>query len=214
MRPLFDEQLETLNEDMTRMGMFCETSIRTASDALIRHDLKEAAQLSEYESQAGQMRSSIENTCLQLLLQQQPVARDLRRISAALKMVTDMNRIVVQSEDIAEIVTMNTITVLPERLPVKSMSEHVIGMVSRSIDAFVRNDISLAQSVIDDDDIVDGEFDETRVILTQMLQLPDTDGNAVLDLLMVAKYLERIGDHAVNIGRWVLFSITGRHEGV
>lgn len=214
MRQRFDEQLEILNENMIRMGMLCETAIRTASEALLEHDLKKTQTLPDLEMQAGEMRSDIENICLRLLLQQQPVARDLRRISSALKMVTDMDRITVQSADIADIITLDTIHEIPAALPIQSMAENVIRMVTKSIDAFVKNDAALARYVIDYDDVVDNEFDEVRNLLTEMLRNPEKDGSSVPDLLLIAKYLERIGDHAVNIAKWVLFSITGKHEGV
>lgn len=214
MRQRFDEQLEILNRDMIRMGTLCETAIRTSVESLFEHDLRKAETLPELESQAGQLRSGIENNCLMLLLQQQPVARDLRVVSAALKMVTDMDRISVQSADIAEIVTMDTLHGAPGELPIRSMAESVIRMVTESIDAFVKNDAVLAAEVVKYDDVVDDEFDQMRRSLTDMLKKEETDGNAVLDLLMIAKYLERIGDHAVNIAQWVLFSITGEHEGV
>lgn len=214
MRLKFDEQLETLNQQMIRMGMLCETAIRTAAESLTAHDMKKAADLPDLEAQINQMRSSIENICLRLLLQQQPVAKDLRTVSSALKMVTDMDRIGVQSADIAEIVTMDTIHDIDERLPIKTMSENVIRMVTESIDAFIKKDEELARSVVYYDDIVDDEFDQMRSLLIEALKTPGADGGSVLDLLMIAKYLERIGDHAVNIAEWVLFSITGKHEDV
>lgn len=212
MRSRFDEQLDDLNKEMIRMGMVSETAIRTTVKALFDHDLAKAETLQELLDQANDKNREIERICLRLLLQQQPVARDLRTISAALKMVTDMDRIGVQSADIADIVRLGSIQEVPEDLTMKEMAESVIKMVSDSIDAFVNKNIEKARYVVEYDDVVDRCFVEIKQKLIATIKKPDIDGEEVLDLLMVAKYFERIGDHAVNIAQWVIFSITGVHE--
>jgi phosphate transport system protein len=216
MRAWFDMQLETLNQEMIRMGMLCETAISKACDSLLKHDLDEAKTLPELLQQINEKDREIENICLQLLLRQQPVAKDLRTISSALKMVTDLDRIGVQSDEIAEIVTMDSIHGVDDDIPVDEMAAAVIKMVTSSIDAFVKNNKELAHKVIGYDDVVDNYFDEIRKLLIEKLKDPAESGNgaAAIDLLMIVKYLERIGDHAVNVANWVIFSITGVRERV
>ncbi len=155
----------------------------------------------------------IETMCLKLLLQQQPVAKDLRVVSSALKMVTDMARIGDQSADIAEIITLANIHATDDTQVIHDMSVAVIKMVTDSIDAFVKKDMQMAKAVIDYDDVVDSFFDKVKKMLIELFSKPETDGEYAIDLLMIAKYFERIGDHAVNIAKWVLFSITGNKEG-
>lgn len=212
MRSRFDEQLDNLNKEMIRMGMVSETAIRTTVQALFDHDLEKANTVQDLLDQANDKNREIERLCLRLLLQQQPVAHDLRTISAALKMVTDMDRIGVQSADIADIVRLGSILSVPEELTMKEMAESVIKMVSDSIDAFVNKNIEKARYVVEYDDVVDRCFVEIKQKLITTIKNPEIDGEEVLDLLMVAKYFERIGDHAVNIAQWVIFSITGVHE--
>ena len=142
------------------------------------------------------------------------MAKDLRVVSAALKMVTDMERIADQSGDIAEIVSMGEVTQRDFALPFRAMAEHVIQMVNESVDAFVKADPEMAQAVIDRDDAVDADFSRIKTMLAKEMKRSDVNGEAVLDFLMIAKYFERIGDHAVNVAAWVLFSITGNHERV
>jgi phosphate transport system protein len=214
MRANFDEQLEILNQEMIRMGMLCETAISRASDSLLKYDMNEAKSLVELLEQINQKDREIETICLQLLLRQQPVARDLRTISAALKMVTDMDRIGVQSEEIGEIVSRGSIRNVDDKLPMADMSNSVIRMVTESIDAFVKRDAGMARNVIHYDDVVDNYFDEVKRLLIEQLKNQEESGEAAVDLLMIAKYLERIGDHAVNVANWVIFSITGTREQV
>jgi len=214
MRSKFDEQLEVLNQELIRMGMMCENAIRKSACSLLEHDLLTAATLPDLVEQINQKDREIENFCLRLLLQQQPVARDLRAVSSALKMVTDMDRIGVQSADIAEIVTMDSVKEVDESLPVREMATSVIRMVSESIDAFVKKDVEAARAVIEFDNVVDGYFDSVKKQLIISLKQPGENGEMILDLLMISKYLERIGDQAVNIASWVIFSITGQREGV
>lgn len=212
MRSRFDMQLEQLKLEMTSMGMLCENAIAKASHALLNCDVKAAGELPELLNQVTQKERDIEAICLRLLLQQQPVARDLRTVSAALKMVTDAQRIGTQSGDIGEIVAMGCIRQIPEGLPIREMATAVIHMVTDSIDSFVKQDGKLSRNVIEYDDVVDDYFNSIKHSLVQRLKTQEGSSEAMVDLLMVAKYFERIGDHAVNIAKWVLFSLTGSLE--
>lgn len=212
MRSRFDMQLEQLKLEMTSMGMLCENAIAKASHALLNCDVKAAGELPELLNQVTQKERDIEAICLRLLLQQQPVARDLRTVSAALKMVTDAQRIGTQSGDIGEIVAMGYIREIPEGLPIREMATAVISMVTDSIDSFVKQDGNLSRSVIKYDDVVDDYFNSIKHSLVQRLKTQEGSSEAMVDLLMIAKYFERIGDHAVNIAKWVLFSLTGSLE--
>jgi len=212
MRSRFDEQLGLLHRELITMGALCENAIAMSAKALEGGDLKLAERVPELTGEIDRKERDIETMCMRMLLRQQPVAKDLRVISSALKMVTDMERIGDNSGDIAEIVTMANIPAADGTLRIHDMSLAAIKMVTDSIDAFVKQDMELARAVIACDDVVDGHFDRVKELLIQRLRQPDTDGEAALDLLMIAKYLERIGDHAVNIARWVIFCITGRKE--
>ena len=209
MRTQFDTQLEGLKREMTTMGMLCENAIAKTSHALLTGDTALAAELPELLNQVVQKERDIEGICLKLLLHQQPVARDLRAVSSALKMVTDAQRIGTQSADISEILALGNIRSIPQGLPIREMATAVISMVTDSIDAFVKQDGNLARAVIQYDDVVDGLFNTMKAELITLLKQPDRDGEAMVDLLMIAKYYERIGDHAVNIAKWVLSSLTG-----
>ena len=211
MRSKFDEQLAELNEELIRMGALCENVIAMSAKALLDGDMELANKAAEYDSEIDQKERDIETLGMKLILQQQPVARDLRTISAALKMITDMERIGDQSADIAEIVTMAHITASDETLHIGEMARAVIKMVTESIDAFVKRDVVLAHSVIAYDDVVDGLFDAVKRALTERFQAGG-EMEYALDLLMIAKYFERIGDHATNIAEWVLYSVTGNKE--
>lgn len=213
MRKSFDEQLALLNKELISMGALCENIIAMAAKALLEGDIALARKVPEIEVETDQKEREIEAFCLKLLLQQQPVARDLRVISSALKMITDMERIGDQSADIAEIVTMANITASDETLHIGDMARAVIRMVTDSVDAFVQRDVQAAQAVIDYDDVVDGLFNQVKEELIQRFGKGGENGEFALDLLMIAKYFERIGDHAVNIAEWVVFSITGKHKG-
>lgn len=212
MRSRFDMQLEQLKLEMTSMGMLCENAIAKASHALLNCDVKAAGELPELLNQVTQKERDIEAICLLLLLQQQPVARDLRTVSAALKMVTDAQRIGTQSGDIGEIVAMGCIRQIPEGLPIREMATAVIHMVTDSIDSFVKQDGKLSRNVIEYDDVVDDYFNSIKHSLVQRLKTQEGSSEAMVDLLMIAKYFERIGDHAGNIAKWVLFSLTGSLE--
>ena len=212
MRSRFDEQLALLNNELIEMGALCEQVISMASRALIDGDTKLAKQIAPLDAEIDQKERTIESMCLKLLLQQQPVARDLRQISAALKMVTDMERIGDQGEDIAEIICFLNGRSVENGALLIEMAKSAIKMVNESVDAFVKHDIMLAEKVIADDDVVDDYFTQVRSRLIERIAQNPTDGEYALDLLMIAKYFERIGDHAVNLAEWVIFSLTGKHK--
>ena len=212
MRSKFDEQLDTLNRELITMGALCENAIAKSAKALTERDVSLAGTVPDLSAQIDQKERQIEGLCLKLLLQQQPVATDLRVISAALKMVTDMERIGDNSGDIAEIITVAELTAADETEDISAMARAVIKMVTDSVDAFVAQDVAAAQAVIAYDDVVDGYFTKVKKLLIQRVRSAETDAEQALDLLMIVKYLERIGDHAVNIAKWVVFSITGDRE--
>lgn len=213
MRLQFDEQLDLLNKELITMGALCENAIAMSAKALTAGKPVLAKTVPDLSAQIDHKEREIETMCLKLLLQQQPVAKDLRSISSALKMVTDMARIGDQSADIAEIITLANIRATDDTQIIHDMSVAVIKMVTDSIDAFVKKDMQKAKAVIDYDDVVDCFFDQIKKILIDLFSKPETDGEYAIDLLMIAKYFERIGDHAVNIAKWVLFSITGNKDG-
>ncbi len=212
MRNRFDEQLALLKKELIEMGALCEEVIAKASEALTRGDVALAAKVAPLDEQIDRKEHDIEALCLRLLLQQQPVARDLRKISAALKMITDMERIGDQAEDIAEIVTFLKGRTGQNDDLLREMARSTIKMVTESVDAFVKHDIMLAEKVVAYDDVVDNYFEQVKdELIARIAENPD-DGEYALDLLMIAKYFERIGDHAVNIAEWVMFSVTGVHK--
>ena len=212
MRERFEQQLQLLNQALTKMGSLCEQIITLAAQALTDWDENLAKKVAEVDSEIDKMERSIEGTCLRLLLQQQPVATDLRVISAALKMITDMERIGDQAEDIAEIITFLKGRAAAESVQIREMARETITMVTGSVDAYVRQDLELAQAVLNHDDIVDAYFDRVKKNLIDMIAKNPEAGEFALDLLMIAKYFERIGDHATNIAEWVVFSVTGVHK--
>lgn len=211
MRNLFDSQLNTLHRKLIEMGSACETAIDLAVKALLEGNADIAHEAASHDREIDQMERDIEAICLKMLLQQQPVARDLRQISAAMKIITDMERIGDQAEDIGEIVPFLNGRTGVECEDIRLMAETAQQMVRSSIDAYVNQDMALVQKVISMDDIVDDAFDRTKETLIHMISSNREDGQYCLDLLMIAKYLERIGDHATNIAEWVAFSITGQH---
>ena len=213
MRSRFDEQLATLNKELIEMGALCEEAIADAAKALTTADEKTAAKVEPLEAEINQKERDIESLCLKMLLQQQPVARDLRQISAALKMITDLERIGDQASDIAEIITFIDKKAGVDCEPICLMAEATIRMVTESVDAFVKRDVGIAQRAIAHDDTVDDYFLKVKRSLINMISQRPANGEHALDLLMIAKYFERIGDHAVNIAEWVIFSVTGVHKG-
>ena len=212
MRSKFDEQLALLNRELIEMGALCEEVIALSSKALTELDKTLAAKVAPLDTEIDQKERTIESMCLKLLLQQQPVARDLRQISAALKMITDMERIGDQAEDIAEIISFIDGHTSENDTLMREMAKAVIQMVTESVDAYVKHDIALAEKVIADDDIVDDYFDSVKKKLIGSIARNPGDGEYALDILMIAKYFERIGDHATNIAEWVIFSLTGVHK--
>ena len=212
MRSRFDEQLATLNKELIEMGALCEEAIADAAKALMTADEKTAAKVEPLEAEINQKERDIESLCLKMLLQQQPVARDLRQISAALKMITDLERIGDQASDIAEIITFIDKKAGVDCEPICLMAEATIRMVTESIDAFIKRDVGIAQQAIAHDDTVDDYFLKVKRSLINMIAQRPADGEHALDLLMIAKYFERLGDHAVNIAEWVIFSVTGVHK--
>ena len=208
MRSKFDQQLALLNEELTQMGETCAKAIGLAAQALEAQDAATAAPVAELEEQTNEQERSIEALCLKLLLQQQPVARDLRQISAALKMITDMERIGDQAEDIAEIISFLHDHQAEGNDLLREMAKAAIRMVTESVDAYVKCDTMLAEQVIAEDDTVDGYFTQVKERLIGKIAQDPADGEYALDLLMIAKYFERIGDHAVNVAGWVIFSVS------
>ena len=211
MRNRFDQQLEKLNVELVTMGALCEDALTFAIRALFDRESDMAERAEEAEKQIDQMEREIESICMRLLLQQQPVAGDLRVISSALKMIGDMERIGDQAADIAEIVKYLKEDEVPNLGNLREMSDFAAGMVTASINSFVRQDLELARKVILDDDVVDGYFEKVKEALIGLIAEGDRDGAFLLDILMIAKYIERVGDHATNIAEWVVYSITGQH---
>ena len=212
MRSRFDEQLALLNRELIEMGALCEEVIALASQSLTEGNTALAAKVSPLDAEIDRKEREIESLCLKLLLQQQPVAKDLRQISAALKMITDMERIGDQAEDIAEIVTFLGGRGTEDSELLRDMARSTIRMVSGSVDAYVKRDTAIAEKVIAEDDTVDDYFARVKKALISRIAADPADGEFALDVLMIAKYFERIGDHAVNIAEWVIFSVTGEHK--
>ena len=211
MRNKFDEQLEKLHVELIQMGAACEDAISAAAEALLKGDTALADVAEEAEKDIDQREREVENLCLKLLLQQQPVARDLREISAALKMISDLERIGDQAADIAELTRYIRLTDGLSRLHIGDMARAVIAMVTDSVDSFVKGDLALARAVRAADDQVDALFEQVKRELIDLISADAAAGEVGLDILMVAKYLERIGDHATNVAEWVEYSLTGIH---
>ena len=210
MRNRFDEQLEQLNVGLIKMGALCEESIACAVKALFDEKTSEMiTKVNDNEEETDHMEHDIEALCMKLLLHQQPVAKDLRCVSSALKMISDMERIGDQSQDIAEIAGFVPSTELAGKVHISDMANEAISMVTMSVDSFVRKDVKLAKEAIEADDKVDARFLEVKRELIELVRSDSGDAEYFMDLLMAAKYLERIADHATNIAEWVVYSITG-----
>ena len=205
----FERQLEALHVQIITMGSFCEKAISLSNKAIPGEDCIKA--IFETDREIDTKEREIENLCMRILLHQQPVARDLREVSAALKMISDMERIGDQAADIADL--SKYIDEKHVEIPslIGKMSEMTVNMVTESVDAFVKRDLELCRKVIDDDDQVDDAFNQIKEELAELMY-QNLDAKAGLDLLMTAKYMERIGDHAVNIAEWVEYAITGEHR--
>ena len=212
MRSRFDEQLLFLKRELIEMGALCEKAIELVAKALETNNANIYKEVRPISLEIDHKERDIEARCLKLLLQQQPVAKDLRQISAALKMITDMERIGDQAEDISEIIGYLNGENLNSIIPVQEMAQASIKMGTESIDAYVNKDIHLAEVVLKEDDIIDNYFMDSKKRLIKMIAEAPEHGEYALDLLMITKYFERIGDHATNIAEWVIFSITGEHE--
>ncbi len=212
MRNKFDMQLDKMNRMLVEMGGLCEKAIANATKAVADGNLEMAKVVICEDEEIDQMEKDIERLCLKLLLQQQPVARDLRQISAALKMITDMERIGDQASDIAEILISAHASQSSPIPYLTDMAAATSKMVTKSVQAFVEKDLELTRKVILADDKVDELFDKVKEKLVSYLAKNDNSGERAIDMLMIAKYLERIGDHATNIAEWVEFSITGVHR--
>ena len=213
MKNRFDEQVDLLNAQMIEMGAMIETTIESACEVLQTADLPRARAIIEADSVVDRKEREIESLCLRMLLTRQPVAHDLRVVSSALKMITDMERIGDHAADISEIVTFLDYSAALQPEHFNAMSQAAIDMVHRAIDAYVRQDVELARAVIASDDTVDDLFCDVKRELIELLSADATRGSEALDLLMIAKYFERIGDHATNIAEWVEYSVTGLYKG-
>lgn len=213
MRNSFDMQLRKLNNELIEMGSLIETAIARAYKGLINQNIEIAKENVEFDREIDQKEKEVENICLKLLLQQQPVASDLRLISSAIKMITDMERIGDHAADISELTILMSKTQYIKRFDhIEQMAKATIEMVTTSVDAFVKRDLELARSVFARDDIVDNLFVTIKNDLIELIREDVNNGEQAIDLIMVAKYFERIGDHAVNLADWVIFSIVGHHE--
>ena len=212
MRISYDNQLKELNQELTRMGGLCEQIIGFAAQALTQWNEDLAEKVKKTGAEIDEMERSIEAVCMRLLLRQQPVAGDLRLVSAALKMITDMERIGDQAEDIVEIVPNMGETGKNAHPKIQEMAKHAISMVVDSVDAYTRQDMELAKAVLEHDDVVDSDFVQIKKELIGDIASNPAQGEDTLDLLMIAKYFERIADHATNVAEWVMYGMTGTHE--
>ena len=212
MRMHFDQQLEELNLELIKMGALCERAIRRAADQLLNEKENEVQAVERIEDEINHKERDIENLCMKLLLQQQPVAKDLRMISSALKMISDMERIGDQAQDIADISRFVKVQEIAHKMNIGKMAEATIKMVTESIDSFVKKDLDSAAAVVKYDNVVDDLFLKVKTELPKLLQQDPQNAEYYIDLIMVAKYFERIGDHAENIAQWVEYSITGTHD--
>ena len=211
MRSKFDEQLNNLNNELIKMGALCEEAISGVTKLLIDNDHKMKDSVFEADKEIDRKERDIETLCMRLLLHQQPIASDLRLVSSALKMISDMERIGDQASDIAEMAEYVNCSGLQSEIHIADMARATIKMVTDSIDSFVKKDVDMAHSVIKHDTIVDNLFDEIKGELICAIEQKSAKAEELCDLLMIAKYFERIGDHAENIAEWVIYSITGKH---
>jgi len=209
MRNRFDQQLRQLHLEMVKLGALCETAISAAAKALLERDAEMADKAAATEEEIDRREREIEQLCLDLLLRQQPVARDLRGISAALKMLSDLERIGDQAADIADLTRSADLIPGIGHTHIAQMARTAVSMVTDSVDSFVRSDLSMAVAVIQEDDEMDRLFEQVKSDLSLLIQQGLCDADQILDLLMIAKYFERIGDHAVNVAEWVQFYLTG-----
>ena len=213
MRIHFDEQLYQLNKEIINMGSLIEQAIGMAVEALIKQDVDKAKKAMEFDEEVDHQEKVIETLCLKLLLQQQPVAKDLRIISAALKMITDMERIGDHASDISDLaIQLSGLPHIEQLTHIEQMAKETMVMLIQGLEAYVERNYEKAEEVIAHDDIIDDLFAKVKQELIDIIQKNSDCAGQAADLLMVAKYFERIGDHATNIAEWVIFSITGKHE--
>ena len=213
MRTKYDKQLTALHDELIAMGALCEAAIQYAVQALRTRDTELAKRTMQGDKEIDQKERIIESACLKLLLEQQPVARDLRRISASHKKITDMERIGDHAADISEITIMLSKEPYVLNLDdIKKMASETVIMLIRSIEAYVEKDMNKAQEVIRHDDIVDDLFDKNKADIIELIRHDPEKGEQAADMLMVAKYFERIGDHATNIAEWVIFALNDKKE--
>ena len=210
MREKFEQQMEILHTELIELGALCEQAIGRTYEVLLEGNQRAAEEIIRKDQVVDAKEREIEDLCFRIILQQQPVARDLRQVSAALKMITDMGD---QAADIADIVKVTSLDVPDASIRLKDMAKATASMVTKCIDAYVKQDLNLAREVIDSDDIVDDLFDEVKDEILQGMRRGITTDVQSLDYLMIAKYYERIGDHATNIAEWVVYSINGHHKG-
>ena len=211
MREHYEAQLTTLNTEMIQMGALCEDAISGAIQALLEDDKHLAEKVGSIEMEIDQHERDIERLCMRLLLMQQPVATDLRVVSSALKMISDLERIGDQAFDISDITKHVSFQKYESKVHIKEMANAVIHMVTDSVDSYVKKDAALAKKVAAADDQVDDLFLKVRSELVELVRSNQDMAEGALDLMMIAKYLERIGDHAVNVAEWVIYAITGDH---
>ena len=212
MRERFEQQMEILHTELIELGALCEQAIGRTYEVLLEGNQRAAEEIIKKDQVVDAKEREIEDLCFRIILQQQPVARDLRQVSAALKMITDMERIGDHAGDISEMTLLMSdepYIISPEEI--QGMAKETTDMVIKSVDAFVKRDMELAKKVIAQDDVVDDLFMKVKQDLIQMINKSAENGEQAADILMVAKYFERIGDHATNIAEWVIYSITGTH---
>ena len=212
MRKRFDQQLEELNVELIKMGSLCERAIRRAVELLQNPEDTRVSGVDRIEEEVNHKEREIETLCMKLLLQQQPVAKDLREISSALKMISDMERIGDQAQDIADMARFMQVKEIAHKIHIGEMAEATIKMVTESINSFVKKDLKAAAAVVKYDDVVDDLFLKIKTELPAMMEKDSKNAEYYIDLIMIAKYFERIGDHAENIAQWVEYSITGSHQ--
>ena len=212
MRKRFDQQLEELNVELIKMGSLCERAIRRAVELLQNPEDTRVSDVDRIEEEVNHKEREIETLCMKLLLQQQPVAKDLREISSALKMISDMERIGDQAQDIADMARFMQVKEIAHKIHIGEMAEATIKMVTESINSFVKKDLKAAAAVVKYDAVVDDLFLKIKTELPARMEKDSKNAEYYIDLIMIAKYFERIGDHAENIAQWVEYSITGSHQ--
>ena len=212
MRDYFEEQLNKLNQELTHMGAACEEIIAMASQSLNGWDEELAKKVAAVGARIDESQRTIETICMNLLLRQQPVAGDLRQISAAMKRITDMERIGDQAEDIVDLIPKMDLRPDEKYPKIREMAKETMRMVTEAVDAYVKQDLEMARKVMKHDDIVDDYFNRVKKAIIDIIAANPEEGEYALDLLMIAKYFERIGDHCTNIAEWVVFSVTGVHK--